>query len=98
MEPSWSIVVRLNLWLTVTDRLTACPAQFFYSNLYNQFRVKWILVMAVGILEVGSIVSATAPSSAAFIAGRAIAGFGSSGILVGVLVWVLSFFPPTPTE
>jgi MFS family permease len=54
--------------------------------------VKWVLVMAVVILEAGSIVSATAPNSAVSIAGRAIAGFGSSGILVGVLVWVLTFF------
>ncbi|KAE8382045.1 major facilitator superfamily domain-containing protein [Aspergillus bertholletiae] len=40
--------------------------------------------MAVAILEIGSIVSASAPSSAVFIVGRAIAGCGSSGILNGV--------------
>lgn len=51
--------------------------------------MEWVLVMAVAILEIGSIVSASASSSAAFIVGRAIAGCSSSGILNGVLMSVL---------
>lgn len=35
---------------------------------------------AVFIFEVGSLICAVAPSSAVFIAGRVIAGFGSSGV------------------
>jgi hypothetical protein len=49
-------------------------------------RVKWVLVSAVVILEIGSIASACATSSAAFIVGRAIAGCSSAGILNGVLM------------
>lgn len=50
--------------------------------------------MAVGVLEIGSIVSATAPSSAALIIGRAIAGFGSAGILTGVFIVITHSVPP----
>ncbi|KAL2814836.1 major facilitator superfamily domain-containing protein [Aspergillus cavernicola] len=73
-------------WYGSAYRLTACSTQFLFGKLYEQFRVKWVLVIAVTILEIGSIVSATAPSSAAFIIGRAIAGCGASGILNGVLI------------
>jgi MFS family permease len=72
--------------MRLIDRLTTCSTQFFYGKLYEQFRVKWILVMAVAILELGSIVSAAAPSSAAFIIGRAISGCGASGIVTGVFM------------
>jgi len=40
--------------------------------------------MAMAILELGSIVSAAAPSSTVFIIGRAISGCGASGIITGV--------------
>lgn len=69
-----------------SDRLTTCSTQFFYGKIYEQFRVKWVLVTAVAILEIGSIVSAAAPSSAAFIVGRAISGCGASGIVTGVFM------------
>lgn len=68
------------------DRLTTCSTQFFYGKIYEKFRVKWVLVIAVTILELGSIVSAAAPSSAAFIIGRAISGCGASGIITGVFM------------
>jgi MFS family permease len=66
------------------DRLTTCSTQFFYGKICEKFRVKWVLVIAVTILELGSIVSAAAPSSAAFIIRRAISGCGASGIITGV--------------
>ncbi|KXG54684.1 Major facilitator superfamily domain, general substrate transporter [Penicillium griseofulvum] len=59
---------------------------FVFGKLYTMFRVKWLLVVSVVILEIGSIVSAAAPNSAAFIVGRAIAGCGASGVLNGVLI------------
>ncbi|KAL4787058.1 major facilitator superfamily-domain-containing protein [Aspergillus varians] len=73
-------------WYGSAYRLTTCSTQFLFGKLYEQFRVKWVLVTAVAILEIGSIISASAPSSAAFIVGRAIAGCGSAGILNGVLI------------
>ncbi|KAE8410912.1 major facilitator superfamily domain-containing protein [Aspergillus pseudocaelatus] len=90
-----------NEWDSLTDigwygsayRLTTCSTQFLFEKLYEKFCVKWVLVMAVAILEIGSIVSASAPSSATFIVGRAIAGCGSSGILNGVLIAISHTVP-----
>ncbi|KAI0409034.1 MFS toxin efflux pump [Xylaria palmicola] len=81
-------------WYGSAYRLATCSSQFLFGKVYEQFRVKWVLVTAVSILEVGSIVSATAPSSAALIAGRAIAGFGSAGILIGVFIVITHSVPP----
>lgn len=72
--------------MRIVDRLTTCSTQFFYGKLYEQFRVKWVLVIAVATLELGSIVSAAAPCSVAFIVGRAISGCGASGIITGVFM------------
>ncbi|KAI1738860.1 MFS toxin efflux pump [Xylaria scruposa] len=81
-------------WYGSAYRLTTCSSQFLFSKIYEQFRVKWVLVTAVGILEIGSVVSATAPSSPALIVGRAIAGFGSAGILIGVFIVITHSVPP----
>ncbi|ETS87492.1 hypothetical protein PFICI_01320 [Pestalotiopsis fici W106-1] len=81
-------------WYGSAYRLTTCSTQIFFGKVYEEFRVKWVLLMAVGILEVGSIVSAAASSSAAFIIGRAIAGCGASGILTGVLIAISTSVPP----
>ncbi|KAJ6172809.1 hypothetical protein N7470_001876 [Penicillium chermesinum] len=73
-------------WYGSAYQLTTCSTQFMFGKLYTMFRVKWLLVISVVILELGSIVSAAAPNSAAFIVGRAIAGCGASGVLNGVLI------------
>jgi len=45
-----------------------------YGSLYSLFSVKIIYLSAIFIFEIGSLVTAVAPSSVAFIVGRAIAG------------------------
>lgn len=45
-----------------------------YGTIYKLFNVKWAYLAAVFIFEVGSLVTAVAPTSTAFIVGRAIAG------------------------
>ncbi len=45
------------------------------------------------VFEIGSIISGFAPSSVALIVGRAIAGFGSAGILTGSFVIVATAVP-----
>lgn len=52
-------------------------------------------MIAILVFEVGSIVCAAAPSSTAFIVGRAIAGLGSGGIFAGATV-ILTFMIPLP--
>ena len=45
-----------------------------YGTIYKLFNVKLAYLTAVFIFEIGSLISAVAPSSTAFIVGRAIAG------------------------
>jgi len=47
----------------------------------------------VTIFELGSLICATAPNSAAFITGRAIAGVGAAGLYSGAVV-ILSHSAP----
>ncbi|KAI1432072.1 MFS toxin efflux pump [Xylaria sp. CBS 124048] len=81
-------------WYGSAYRLSTCSSQFVFSKIYEQWRVKWVLIGAVVILEIGSVVSAAAPNSPAFIVGRAIAGSGSAGILIGVFVAITHSVPP----
>ncbi|KAL8796088.1 MAG: hypothetical protein Q9182_007422 [Xanthomendoza sp. 2 TL-2023] len=53
------------------------------SNFYKNFDPKFIYLGFIAIFEVGSVVCASAPTSPAFITGRAIAGLGAAGLLQG---------------
>ncbi|PVH92484.1 MFS general substrate transporter [Periconia macrospinosa] len=53
------------------------------SNFYKYFQPKYVYLGSILIFEVGSVVCAAAPTSASFIAGRAIAGIGAAGLLQG---------------
>lgn len=50
-------------------------------------------MLSLFLFELGSLVCALAPSSPALIIGRAIAGFGSAGILTGSFVIVALAVP-----
>jgi predicted MFS family arabinose efflux permease len=50
-----------------------------YGTVYKLFNVKWAYLGAVFIFEIGSLITAVAPNSTAFIVGRAIAGVGAFG-------------------
>jgi predicted MFS family arabinose efflux permease len=52
-----------------------------YGAIYKFFNVKWTYLAAIFIFEIGSLLSAVAPSSKALIVGRAIAGV--STIIIG---------------
>ncbi|KAF2968359.1 hypothetical protein GQX73_g5235 [Xylaria multiplex] len=58
------------------------------------FAAMALAIFILAILEIGSVVSATAISSPAFIVGRAIAGSGSAGILIGVFIAITHSVPP----
>lgn len=45
-----------------------------YGVIYRFFNIKWVFLGAIVIFEVGSLICAVAPTSVAFIVGRAIAG------------------------
>jgi hypothetical protein len=55
--------------------------------------MKWLFIACVGIFEIGSLISAVAPTSATLIAGRAISGLGASGIFTGCLTTISTILP-----
>jgi len=73
-------------WYGSAYLLTASAFQPLYGRIYTSFHVKWSFLVAVAVFELGSLVCSVAPSSRAFIIGRAIQGLGSAGTLTGSFV------------
>lgn len=67
--------------------------QLFFGRLYSFLNMKWLFIACLTLFEIGSLISAAAPSSAAFIAGRAISGFGASGVFTGALTTLSTVVP-----
>lgn len=61
--------------------------------MYTFYSTKTVFVLAIVIFEVGSALCGGAPSSNAFIVGRAIAGVGSAGIFSGATVIIAQIVP-----
>lgn len=80
-------------WYGSAYLLTSTALQPLYGKLYNNFSVKSIFLIAIFIFEIGSLVCAVAPTSTAFIVGRAIAGMGTAGLFSGAIV-VLAYTLP----
>lgn len=80
-------------WYGAAYLLSTTALQPTYGSLYRMFSVKWTYLTAVFIFEVGSLLCALAPTSEAFIVGRAIAGMGTAGLFSGSVV-ILSYTLP----
>lgn len=80
-------------WYGSAYLLTTTALQPLYGKLYNSFSVKTIYLIAIFVFEIGSLVCATAPTSTAFIVGRAVAGMGTAGLFSGAIV-ILSYTLP----
>ena len=66
-------------WYGASYLLSTTALQPSYGSLYRMFSVKWVYLAAIFIFELGSLVCALAPTSNAFIVGRAVAGMGTAG-------------------
>ncbi|OGE48534.1 hypothetical protein PENARI_c028G12193 [Penicillium arizonense] len=75
-------------WYGSSYLLTTCMFQLVFGKLYGYFPVKLVFLTAILLFEIGSAVCGAAPTSDAFIIGRAIAGLGASGIFQGAMVIV----------
>lgn len=64
-----------------------------FGKVYLYFDIKLTFVASVLMFETGSIICAVAPSSKAFIIGRAVAGVGQAAMLAGAMT-VISFRIP----
>ncbi|KAJ5642558.1 major facilitator superfamily transporter [Penicillium lividum] len=71
---------------SVIGLMTLSAVQLLWGHLYKAFPAKLVFLSALGIFEIGCIVSATASSSAAVIVGRAVSGLGSAGFFCGCLI------------
>lgn len=73
--------------------LTSCAFQLSYGKLYTFWSVKTVYLSSITLFEFGSAICGAAPSSTAFIIGRAIQGVGAAGIFSGcVSLQTLSHF------
>ena len=72
-------------WYGSVYLLTCCAFQLLFGKFYTFYSVKGTLLLSILIFEVGSALCGAAPSSVAFIFGRAIAGVGAAGIFAGTV-------------
>ncbi|QKX56977.1 uncharacterized protein TRUGW13939_04085 [Talaromyces rugulosus] len=80
-------------WYGSAYLLTSCSFQLTFGRLFTFYSPKWIFLIAIVIFEIGSAICGAAPTSTAFIIGRAIAGMGSCGIFSGTIVIITDAVP-----
>ncbi|KAI8624365.1 MFS general substrate transporter [Xylariaceae sp. FL1651] len=80
-------------WYAGAYQLASSVLQPLTGKLYTYFPTKWTFLVFFFVFEVGSLLCGVANSSAFFIAGRAVAGLGTSGLQNGALSIVAGAVP-----
>ncbi|KAI0126635.1 major facilitator superfamily transporter [Xylariales sp. AK1849] len=80
-------------WYGSSYLLTACAFQPVFGRVFTLFSIKWSYMLSMFMFMLGSLVCGVAPNSIALIVGRAVAGFGSAGLLTGSFVIVAIAVP-----
>ncbi|KAI8622860.1 major facilitator superfamily domain-containing protein [Xylariaceae sp. FL1651] len=80
-------------WYGSAYLLTSCAFQLLFGKLYSFYPIRVVYASSVVLFEVGSALCGAAPSSVAFIVGRAIQGVGSAGIFSGGIVVIVYAVP-----
>ncbi|KAH8646121.1 major facilitator superfamily domain-containing protein [Xylariales sp. PMI_506] len=80
-------------WYGSAYMLTTCSFQLLLGKIYKYYPAKPVFLICCTLFEVGSAICGAAPSSNAFIVGRAIAGVGCSGLFSGVMVVLFHTVP-----
>ncbi|KIV78950.1 hypothetical protein PV11_06548 [Exophiala sideris] len=80
-------------WYGSAYMLTAAIFNPLSGRIYQLYPTKWVFLGSLVIFEVGSALCGAAPSSSAFIAGRAIAGMGAAGIFSGGIMILIPLVP-----
>ncbi|KAI4189771.1 MAG: hypothetical protein LQ348_003745 [Seirophora lacunosa] len=81
-------------WINVTYSLALGSSCLFWGKLLVSFDSKRILLISRLLFAIGSALTAAAPSMDAFILGKAITGFGSSGTYISVIVIIIAMTAP----
>jgi MFS family permease len=63
------------------------------GRIYQLYSTKWVYITSLVIFESGSALCGAAPSSVAFIIGRAVTGLASAGIFTGGMMIILPLIP-----
>jgi MFS family permease len=73
--------------------LTSSALMLLFGKIHTFYSPKYVLLTAIGLFEIGSAICGAAPSSLAFIMGRAVAGWGSADIFTGAVITVQYILP-----
>ncbi|KAG6366821.1 hypothetical protein INS49_001002 [Diaporthe citri] len=82
-------------WYSSVYFMTTAITQLLYGRLYTRYPIKYNYSVAMLFFLVGSALCGAAPNSPALIVGRALAGIGCSGLLVGTFSLVPYIAHPT---
>jgi MFS family permease len=80
-------------WYSSAYSIVLAGFGFFFGKLYTLFSAKRLYIISLCVFEAGSLLYTLAPSSTAFILGRAVAGFGAAGISPGSVVILSQCLP-----
>ncbi|KAI8687121.1 hypothetical protein LRP88_13509 [Fusarium phalaenopsidis] len=80
-------------WYGSAYMLTTAAFQLIFGRIYRFYDLRMTFLACILLFEVGSAVCGAAPSSVAFIIGRAIAGIGSAGIMTGSMMAIIPMVP-----
>ncbi|KAF2629269.1 putative aflatoxin efflux pump [Macroventuria anomochaeta] len=80
-------------WYGSAYLLTGACFNPIFGRIYALYSTKWCFLTSILIFEIGSAVCGAAPSSVAFIVGRAVSGIGSAGIFQGGMMVIVGMVP-----
>lgn len=80
-------------WYGSAYMLTGAIFNPLSGRIYQLYSTKWVFLASIFTFEVGSALCGAAPSSDAFIVGRAIAGIGAAGIFTGGIMITVPLVP-----
>lgn len=80
-------------WYGSSYFLTLTSFQPAFGQLCTLYPIKKVYLLSIVIFEIGSVISASASSSAAFIIGRLISGAAAGGLWCGTLTLISHTIP-----
>ncbi|KAJ5197645.1 MFS toxin efflux pump [Penicillium cf. viridicatum] len=81
-------------WYGSVYTMVVCVTTLLFGKLNARYSIQWPYSISMVLFLVGSAVCGAAPNSPALIVGRAIAGLGCAGLLVGAFSLVPFIAPP----
>jgi hypothetical protein len=73
--------------------LVTAAFQLVFGKIYRFYDLRGTLLSTIVLFEIGSVICGTAPTSSVFMLGRAVAGFGSAGIMTGAMIVIITMVP-----